>query len=184
MRAKWAAMLTFENPINSLSAIGLALGALCGMAGTFVAHPHIQALLWAIDGSALVMAAALLTVKHFRNGRDVVAAGFLVFAIGEAVLMSGTAAGPVGSVPAFAAGTALWALALLLISIPQHFTLPIRLLGLVSAVLFAVVSARIFWGEQLLPTSTPLPFFAYPVLVLTFMGWIWSLWSECPDEVS
>ena len=38
MRAKWAAMLTFENPINSLSAIGLALGALCGMAGTFVTH--------------------------------------------------------------------------------------------------------------------------------------------------
>jgi hypothetical protein len=29
------------NPINSLSAIGLALGALCGMAGTFVTHPHI-----------------------------------------------------------------------------------------------------------------------------------------------
>ena len=68
MRAKWAAMLTFENPINSLSAIGLALGALCGMAGTFVAHPHIQALLWAIDGAAaLVMAAALLTLKHFRK---------------------------------------------------------------------------------------------------------------------
>ena len=41
MRAKWAAMLTFENPINSLSAIGLALGALCGMAGTLVTHPHI-----------------------------------------------------------------------------------------------------------------------------------------------
>jgi hypothetical protein len=39
MRAKWAAMLTFENPINSQSAIGLALGALCGMAGTFVTPP-------------------------------------------------------------------------------------------------------------------------------------------------
>jgi hypothetical protein len=75
VRAKWAAMLTFENPINSLSAIGLALGALCGMAGTFVARPHIQALLWAIDGAAaLVMAAALLTLKHFRRGREVVAA--------------------------------------------------------------------------------------------------------------
>ena len=49
--------------------------ALCGMAGTFVARPHIQALLWAIDGAAaLVMAAALLTLKHFRRGRDVVAA--------------------------------------------------------------------------------------------------------------
>src|SRR5215217_7912904 len=45
------------------------------MAGTFVARPHIQALLWAIDGAAaLVMAAALLTLKHFRRGRDVVAA--------------------------------------------------------------------------------------------------------------
>jgi len=32
MRAKWAAMLTVEKPINSLSTIGLALGALCGMA--------------------------------------------------------------------------------------------------------------------------------------------------------
>jgi hypothetical protein len=164
--------------INSLSAIGLALGALCGMAGTFVAHPHIQALLWRIDGAALVIAAALLTLKHFRSGKDVVAAGFLVFAIAEAVLMSGTAAGPVGSVPA------LWALALLLISTPRHFTMPVRLLGLVSAVLFAVVAARIFWGEQLLPTSTPLPFFAYPVLVLTFIGWIWSLWSEGPKELS
>ena len=29
-----------------------------------------------------------------------------------------------------------------------------------------MVAARIFRGEQLLPTSTPLPFFAYPVLVL------------------
>ena len=60
----------FENPINALSAIGLALRD-----GRFVARPHIQALLWAIDGvAALVMAAALLTLKHFRRGRDVVAA--------------------------------------------------------------------------------------------------------------
>jgi hypothetical protein len=29
------------------------------------------------------MAAALLTMKHFRMGKDVLAAGFLVFAIAE-----------------------------------------------------------------------------------------------------
>jgi hypothetical protein len=51
------------------------------------------------------MAAALLTMKYLSKGHDVVAAGFLVFAIAEAVLMSGTAAGPAASVPAFAAGT-------------------------------------------------------------------------------
>ena len=166
------------NPINIIAAVGLALGAVFGMAGTFAAQPNIQALLWAIDGAGLVMAAALLTVKYFREGHDLGAGGFLVFAIAEAVLMSGTAAGPAASVPAFAAGTALWALALLLISIPRHFALPVRLLGLLSAILFVVVAARIFWGEQLLPTSVPLPFYAYPFLVLTFVGWIWSLLRE------
>jgi hypothetical protein len=34
------------------------------MAGTFVAQPHLQALLWAIDGAGLVMAAALLALKY------------------------------------------------------------------------------------------------------------------------
>jgi hypothetical protein len=68
--------------------------------------------------------------------RDLVASGFLVFAIAEGVLMSGTAAGPAGSVPAFAAGTALWATALLLISIFRQLTLVIRLLGLLTATLF------------------------------------------------
>jgi hypothetical protein len=168
----------FKSSIDILAAFGLALGAVFGMAGTFVAQPHIQALLWAIDGAGLVMASALLTLKYFRVKHDLVAGGFLVFAIAEAVLMSGTAAGPAASVPAFAAGTALWALALLLISIPRQFTLPVRLLGLLSAILFAIVAARIFWGEQLQPISTPLPFYAYPFLVLTFMGWIWSLLRE------
>ena len=145
------------------------------MAGTFVTQSNVQALLWAMG---LVMAAALLTLKFFRAGHDLVAGGFLVFAIAEAVLMSGTAAGPAASVPAFAAGTALWALALLLISIPRQFLLPVRLLGIVSAILFAVVAARIFCGEQLLPTAAPLPFYAYPFLVMTFLGWIWCLVSE------
>jgi hypothetical protein len=40
------------------------------------------------------------------------------------------------------------------------------------------IAARIFWGEQLLPISAPLPFYAYPVLVMTFIGWIWSLSRE------
>lgn len=171
-------MVTTRSSINIVAAFGLALGAVFGMAGTFVAQPNIQAVLWALDGLGLVMAAALLTLKYFKAGHDLVAGGFLIFAIAEAVLMSGTAAGPAASVPAFAAGTPLWALALLLISIPRQFALAVRLLGTVSAILFAIVAARIFWGEQLLPTSSPLPFYAYPFLVMTFMGWIWSLLGE------
>jgi hypothetical protein len=44
-----------------------------------------------------------------------------------------------------------------------------------SAILFAITAARNFWGEQLLPTSAPLPSYAYPFLVMTSIGWIWSL---------
>ena len=165
--------------INVIAAVGLALGGALGMAGAMVTQQNVQAILWAIDGSGLVMAAAMLATKYFRAGYDVVAGGFLVFAIGEGViLLSAPAAGLPGSIPAFAAGTALWATALLLISVPKLFALPIRILGIVSAVLFIVTAARIFWGEPLQPTSTPLPTYAYPVLVATFIGWIWTLWRE------
>jgi hypothetical protein len=125
-----------------------------------------------------VVAAAILALKYFRAGQDIVAGGFLVFAIAESVIMSGTAADPIAGMASFAAGTALWAIALLLISIPRQFAMPVRLLGVASAVLFGIVAAKLFWGEKLLPTSAPLPFFAYPFLVLTFIGWIWSLLRE------
>jgi hypothetical protein len=85
-------------------------------------------------------------------------------------------------VPAFAAGTALWGTALLLVSIPELFALPIRILGIVSALLFTITAARIFWGEQLLSTSAPLPTYAYPLLVATFIGWIWTLWREANSK--
>jgi hypothetical protein len=172
-----------HRPINVIAAVGLALGGALGMAGAMVTQQNVQAILWAIDGAGLVMAAPLLAMKYFRAGNDVVAGGFLVFAIGEGVIMlSGPAAGLPGSIPAFAAGTALWGTALLMISVPKLFALPIRILGIVSAVLFIVTAARIFWGERLLPTSAPLPTYAYPLLVATFFGWIWTLWREADSK--
>jgi len=169
---------TTHRGLNTLAVIGLALGAAFGLLGTIVAQGNLRSISWAIDGSGLVMAASLLTVKFVKNGNDIVAAGFLVFAIGEGVILSGTAASLAESVPSFAAGTALWATALLLISVPKKFALPVRLIGVIASILFFITAARIFWGEQLLPTASPLPFFAYPFLVLTFIGWIWTLLRE------
>lgn len=161
--------------LNQIAILGLGLGALFGLAGTLVTQPHLQQILWAIDAAGLVMATSLLCIKFFRKGNDLVAAGFLVFALGESVILSGTAAGAAGSVPAFAGGTALWGIALLLVSIPREFPVAVRIVGLIAAVLFIVTSVRIFLGEQLLPTTSPLPFYAYPFLVLTIVGWIWRL---------
>jgi hypothetical protein len=164
--------------LNRIAALGLLVGATFGLAGTLVASPQVQASLWAIDSVALVVATSLLALKHFRAGTDLVAAGFLVFAIGEGVLLSGTAAGPTASVPAFAAGTALWAAALVLISAPRWLAPGLRLLGGAAACLFAVTAGRIYGGEMLLPTSSPLPFLAYPFLVATLLGWAWMLLRE------
>ncbi len=158
-----------------VAAACLAIGAVFGLSGTMVSHAPLRQAFWAIDGVGLVVASALLTMKFLRSGNDCVAAGFLVFAIGESLLVSGTAAGLAGSVPSFGGGVALWAVALLLTSIPREFALWVRLVGGVASLLFAVVAARIFWGEQLLPTASPLPFFAYPFLVMTLVGWIWAL---------
>src|SRR5437879_385700 len=129
---------------NILAIGGLAVGILFGMIGTFVTNPSLQNTLWEIDSAALVMATALLTLKYFRQGNDIVAAGFLVFAIGEAVILSGTAAGLVGSVPSFAAGTALWATSLLLISITNQFPVWVRITGIAASHLFAITATRIF----------------------------------------
>jgi len=164
-----------KNPLNVVAAIGLALGVVFGLIGTVVTQQNIRAASWGIDSVGLVVATSLLALRFFRKGNDCVAAGFLVFAIGEGVMLSGTAATLAESVPSFAAGTALWSAALLLTSVPKEFASWIRLIGMIGAILFGITEARIFWGALVLPTASPLPFFAYPFLVLTFVGWIWTL---------
>jgi hypothetical protein len=173
-----ADMAPLKSPLNILASLGLALGGLFGLVGTMTAQSNLQALAWSIDSCALVMACTLLALKFHKMGSDIVASGFLVFSIGEGVLLSGTAAGPNGSIPSFAAGIALWTTALLLISIPKQFPIWVRGVGIVAAVLFLITAARIFAGEPVLPTASPLPFFAYPFLVITFAGWIWTLLRE------
>jgi hypothetical protein len=164
-----------KKPLNTIAAIGLVLGSVFGILGTLVTGRNLQAAFWAIDGVGLIVATAVLALLLFRRGNDIVAAGFLVFSIGESVMLPGTAMSLEASVPTFAAGIALWSAGLLLISIPREFAGWIRLIGVIAAILFAITSARIFWGAQLLPTTSPLPFFGYPFVVLTFIGWISAL---------
>jgi hypothetical protein len=77
-----------ERKLRILAFIGLAVGGALGMAGSFASSASLRGLAWGIDGAALVMASALLTVRFFRAGQDLAAAGFLVFAVGEGVILS------------------------------------------------------------------------------------------------
>ena len=160
-----------DKALRVLASIGLGVGGALGMAGTF-APASLRGLAWGIDGIALVMACPLLTLRCFRMGQEIVAAGFLVFAIGESLLLSGAAMDLAQSAPSFGGGVGLWAAGLALISVPRVFPMVVRLLGLAAALLFAATACRIFAGVQITALSQPLPFFAYPVLVTTFVGWI------------
>jgi hypothetical protein len=164
-----------DKSLRVLISIGLGMGGALGMAGTFAPSATLRGLAWGIDGIALVTACVLLTLRFFRAEQDIVAAGFLVFAIGESLVVSGAAMDLVASAPSFGAGVGLWAAGLMLISAPRALPIMVRLLGLGASILFAVTACRLFAGALITPLSQPLPFFAYPVLVATLVGWIVTL---------
>jgi len=154
-----------------VSSGGLVLGSVLGMAGTFAPSVTVRGVLWGLDGITLVVATALLTIHYFRRGNDVVAAGFLVFAVGQAFILSTAAMELAASGPALAAGAGLWAASLFLLSVPRVAAHWVRIVGVVAGALFLVVAMRLFMGQALTALSKPVPFYAYPFLVATLAGW-------------
>ena len=165
-----------DSRLRVIAVVGLVTGAVLGLAGTFAPSASLRGIAWGLDGTALVIATALLTVHHLRRGNELAAAGFLVFAVGEGLILSGAGMDLAASAPLFAAGVALWAASLALVSASGVMPALLRGTGFVASMLFAVVAVRIFAGEPLTPLSEPLPFFAYPFLVATLMGWAWVHW--------
>lgn len=155
------------------AALGLVVGALLGMAGTFAPNASLRGLAWGIDGTALVAATALLTVRYFRRGNDLAAAGFLVYVAAETLIVSGSAMDLVGSVPTVGAGFALWAASLALVSASGAMPRWINAIGFAGALLFTVAALQIFSGQVLTPLSQPLPFVAFPFLAASLLGWAW-----------
>src|SRR3984957_2009886 len=98
-----------DKSLRVLASIGLGVGGVLGLAGSFAPSASLRGLAWGIDGTALVMACSLLALRFFRIGQEIVAAGFLVFAIGESLIVSGSAMELARSVPSFGGGVGLWA---------------------------------------------------------------------------
>jgi hypothetical protein len=163
-----------SNPrLRLIAAVGLVTGAVLGIAGTFAPSASLRGLAWGVDGIALVVASALLACHHIHRGNALAAGGFLVFVVGEALVLSGSAMTLEASAPSFAAGVGLWAASLALVGASNVVPVWLRVVGFVAALLFAVVAVRIFMGATLTPLSEPLPFVAYPFLAATLFGWAW-----------
>jgi hypothetical protein len=164
--------------LRPVAAAGLVIGALLGMAGSFAPPAELRSLAWAVDGIALIVASALLAVHHARRGDELLAAGFLVFLAGETLIVSGSAMELSASTPSFAAGAGLWSASLALIGASPVMPRFVRVTGAIAATLLAGTAARIFGGAGLTPLSKPLPFFAYPFLAVTLVGWSWVHWRS------
>jgi hypothetical protein len=164
-----------EKRTTVTASIGLLVGGILGMAGSFVPSASLRSLAWSIDGIGLIIAGALLVVYYFRKGYDVTAAGFLIFTIGEALILSSSGINLDADVSSFGAGTGLWAASLSLISVQKVFPIVVRCTGFIAAVLFAVVSIKIFLGDPINALTKPLPFYAYPFFAATIFGWAWHL---------
>src|SRR5438045_4065984 len=126
---------------------GFIIGAGAGLAGSMVKEVNLQNSLYEISSLGLIAAAVLMALKFYRAGNDLLSAGFLLLGIAEAVMSGGTASGQIGMQPAFGAGMALYAPALLLISLPKGFPIWTRIPGLIAAVPFAIAASKIFQGE-------------------------------------
>jgi hypothetical protein len=166
---------THDSGLKLIASIGLGLGSALGMAGSFVPSEKWRGLAWGIDGVSLVIAGALLAVHFYRRGEDLVAAGYLVFVVGQGLVLSTAAMSLSAATPLFGAGASLWAAALVLIGAGRVYPLIVRLLRFVAAAMFAVTSAQIFYGVALHAKSEPLPSFAYPIFVAAMIGWIVTL---------
>ena len=162
-----------DERLHNVAAAGLVIGALLGMVGSFAPNAALRGLAWGADGIALVVGSALLCVHHLRRGDVQLAAGFLVFLAGETLIVSGSAMDLAASAPSFAAGAGLWSAALALVSASPIMPGVVRVTGAIAAILFAVAAARIFGGAGLTPLSEPLPFYGYPFLAATLVGWAW-----------
>lgn len=158
--------------LATFTAVSLVVGGLLGLAGSF-SSPILRGIAWGLDGSALVLGVLLLAVHHIKHGNEQLAAGFLTFVAGQTLVVSTAAMDLAASSPCFGAGVGLWAAGLALVSASSAMPLFVRVTGLIASLLFAIVAVRIFGGTALTPLSNPLPFHAYPFLVLTLFGWAW-----------
>jgi len=172
-----------NNRLKSFAAACLVVGGVLGMVGSF-SPSSVRGIAWGLDGTALVIGAALLAIHHIRRGNELLAAGFLVFVAGQTLVVSGSAMELAASSPLFAAGAGLWAAALAMVSASSLMPVFVRATGAIAAFMFAVTALQTYGGTMLTPLSKPLPFFAYPFLVLTLFGWAWNHYRSDPSAIA
>ena len=175
------AFLIMSRSSNYLTISGLAIGVIFGLSGSFVSGPNLQIVLYEISSLGFMVGTVLMTLKFFRQNEDLVAAGFLLLTIAEAVMSGGNALGQVGGQASFGAGMAMYVPSFLLICLPKVLPTWVRVTGIATTIPFAIAASIIFSGGQVLSTDA-LPGIGYGMLSLSFIGFIITLIKEHAAE--
>lgn len=170
-----------DRQAERLAAVCLVVGSILGIVGTFVPSASLRGLSWGIDGTFLVVGTALLAVHFVRLGQTVAAAGFIVFVAAETLIVGGSAMDLAASAPLVGAGASLWAASFALISATTVYPTVVRGLGVVATILLAGSGLQLLAGRPLNALSRPLPFFAFPFLAATLVGFAWYHYSGRRD---
>jgi hypothetical protein len=151
--------------------LGLAAGAGFGQAGNMVPMGAAQNVLWALSSLGLVVSNVLLSTAYHRGKNELVAAGFLLLAIGEMIIWSGGHMGEPGAKASFTAGLLFQVPALFLISVPKVLPIWVRALGILAASCFArqAFDYLMLWSPS---TSSVFVIVGYIGLTLAFIGYI------------
>lgn len=161
-----------------VAAGGLLAGAGFGMAGGFSPVGVVQDVLYLLSSIGFMTGLVVMALRSHSAGQVMPAAGFLVLACGEVAMMSGfnRAADP-NSAGAFAAGVALYAPGLLLVSLPRGQPIWSRIAGGLAALPFAahgiLRSAGVDLDYQDLTAAV-----GYGLLTIAIAGWVWRMRRE------
>lgn len=168
-----------------LIVVGLAIGAVLGFGGKFlpVGPPHNVA--HALSSLGIIMGSALLAAWFARQGKSTVSVGFALLALAEGIILSGLFL--LASAPAFpgaytfAAGAALYAVALPLVSVPPAFPIWTRIAGALAAIPFAAHAMLWLLGRSPAP-SGPLASIGYVLFIVAIVGWIITVLRAAPSS--
>ncbi len=126
-----------------------------------------------------------LIVSWFaRREHTIAAVGFALLVLAEGIILSGlfllASAPTFPGAYTFAAGVALYAVALPLISVPPAFPLWTRIVGVLAAIPFAAHGLLWLLGHS--PASSgPLASIGYVLLIVTIIGWMITVLRAAPS---
>jgi hypothetical protein len=170
-----------------LIVVGLAIGAVLGFGGNFLPAGPLQNIVYTLSSLGIIMGSALLAAWIADWGQTIAAVGFALLALAESIGFSGiflVANAPTFSgAYTFAAGVALYAVALPLASIPHSFPLWTRITGVLAAIPFAAHALLWLLGRSPEP-SGPLATIGYVLLIVTMVGWIITVLRTAPSSQS